>query len=57
VGGRECVRRCAGAEDKPNEKCRDAHIWYDADNQDKFTSYKLLISDVVDEKLVAVPGP
>ena len=45
--------RCA--EDKPNEKYRDAHIWYDADNQDKFTAYKLLICDVVDEKLVAVP--
>ena len=44
----------AGAEDKPNERYRDAHIWYDADNQDKFTAYKLLICDVVDEKLVAV---
>ena len=30
------------------------HIWYDADNQDKFTAYKLLTCDVVDEKLVAV---
>ena len=47
------VRRWAGAEDKPNEKYRDAHIWYDADNQDKFTAYKLPICDVVDEKLVA----
>ena len=41
------VRRSAGAEDKPNEKYRDAHIWYDADNEDKFTAYKLLICDVV----------
>jgi len=49
------VRRWAGAEDKPHEKYRDAHIWYDADNQDKFTACKLLICDVVDEKLVAVP--
>jgi hypothetical protein len=49
------VRRWAGAEDKPNEKYRDTHIWYDADNQDKFTAYKLPICDVVDEKLVAVP--
>jgi hypothetical protein len=48
------VRRWAGAEDKPNEKYREAHIWYDADNQDKFTAHKLLICDVVDEKLVAV---
>lgn len=27
------VRRSAGAEDKPNEKYRDAHIWYDADTR------------------------
>ena len=49
------ICRWAGAEDKPNEKYRDVHIWYDADNQDKFTAYKLLICDVVDENLVAVP--
>ena len=32
---------------RPNQKYRDAHIWYDADNQEKFTAYKLLICDVV----------
>jgi hypothetical protein len=49
------VRRWAGAEDEPNEKYRDAHLWYDADNKDNFTAYKLLIADVVDDDLRAVP--
>jgi hypothetical protein len=49
------VRRWAGAEDEPNEKYRDAHVWYDADNKDNFTGYKLLIADVVGGKLRAVP--
>ena len=49
------VRKWAGAEDEPNEKYRDAHVWYDADKKDNFTAYKLLIADVVNGKLVAVP--
>ena len=49
------VRKWAGAEDEPNQKYRSAHVWYDADNNDNFTAYKLPICDVVDEKLVAVP--
>ena len=49
------VRRWAGAEDEPNAKYRDAHVWYDADNKDNFTAYKMLIADVVGGKLVAVP--
>ena len=49
------VRKWADAEDEPNEKYRDAHVWYDADKKDNFTAYKLLIADVVDGKLVAVP--
>ncbi len=49
------VRRWAGAEDEPNEKYRDAHLWYDADNKDNFTAYKLLVADVIDDELRAVP--
>ena len=49
------VRRWAGAEDGPNEKYRDAHVWYDAESKDNFTAYKLLIADVVDGRLKAVP--
>jgi len=49
------VREWAGAEDEPNQKYRDAHVWYDADNKDNYTAYKLLIADVVDGRLKAVP--
>jgi len=49
------VRKWAGAEDEPNQKYRDAYVWYDADNKDNFTAYKLLIFDLVNGKLVAVP--
>ncbi|OMC54380.1 hypothetical protein A5745_20035 [Mycobacterium sp. IS-2888] len=49
------VRKWAGAEDKPNQKYRDAHIWYDSDNKDNFTAYKLLFADVIGGKLQAVP--
>ena len=49
------VREWAGAEDEPNEKYRDAHVWYDADKKDNFTAYKLLVADVVDGRLRAVP--
>jgi hypothetical protein len=49
------VRKWAGAEDKPNAKYRDAHIWYDADDADEFGAYKLPIADVIDGELKAVP--
>jgi hypothetical protein len=49
------VRAWAGAEDEPNQKYRDAHVWYDAEKKDNFTAYKMLIADVVDGKLTAVP--
>ncbi|SES48004.1 hypothetical protein SAMN05216199_0019 [Pedococcus cremeus] len=49
------VREWAGAEDGPNAKYRDAHVWYDGDKADNFTAYKLLIADVVDGRIRAVP--
>jgi hypothetical protein len=49
------VRKWAGADDEPNERYRDAHVWYDADRKDDFTAYKLLIADVVGGNLRAVP--
>jgi hypothetical protein len=49
------VRKWAGAQDKPNQKYRDAHIWYDSDNKDNFTAYKLLFADVIGGELRAVP--
>lgn len=49
------VRAWAKAEDEPNARYRDAHVWYDADAKENFGSYKLLVADVVDGRLVAVP--
>ena len=49
------VRKWANAEDEPNQKYRDAHVWYDSENKDNFTAYKLLIADVIDGSLKAVP--
>ncbi|MBB3602655.1 hypothetical protein FHT40_002288 [Mycolicibacterium sp. BK556] len=49
------VRTWAGVSDTPNAKYRDAHVWYDGDKKDNFTAYKLLIADVIDGKLTAVP--
>ena len=49
------IRAWAGAEDEPNEKYRDAHVWYDSAKKDNFTAYKLQIADIVDGELQAVP--
>lgn len=49
------VRSWADATDEPNEKYRNAHVWYDKENKDNFTAYKLLIADVIDGDLRAVP--
>ena len=49
------VRKWAGAEEKPNAKYRDAHIWYDAARKDQFGAYKLLIVDIIDNEPYAVP--
>lgn len=51
----ERIRRWAGAEAEPNEKYRDAHIWYDHEKKDNFTAYRLIIADVIDGKVRAVP--
>lgn len=49
------VRRWADAQEKPNAAYRKAHVWYDGDRADRFTSYKLLIADVVGGDLKVVP--
>jgi hypothetical protein len=54
-GAEKRVRSWAEAKDGPNEKYRDAHVWYDADKKDNFTAYKLLIADVIDGRPKVVP--
>jgi hypothetical protein len=49
------VRAWADATNAPNPAYRDTHVWYDADKKENFTAYKLLIADVIDGRLVAVP--
>ncbi len=49
------VRKWASAKEEPNTSYRDAHVWYDGSAPDNFGSYKLLIADVVDGTLTAVP--
>ncbi len=49
------VRKWGDAEDEPNQKYRDTHVWYDPDKKDNFTAYKLLICDVVNGKVLAIP--
>jgi len=49
------VRRWADAQDHPTPAYRDAHVWHDAPDDDEFGAYKLLIADVIDGRLHAVP--
>ena len=49
------VRAWADAEDNPNGKYRDAHLWYDAGRKQNFTAYKLLFTDIGYGRHVAVP--
>jgi hypothetical protein len=49
------VRKFTKAEEEPTTEYRNAHVWYDKDAKENFGSYKLLIADVVDGKLKAIP--
>ena len=49
------VREWADAQDQPNAKYREAHVWYDKENKENFGAYKLLIADMVEGRLTAVP--
>ena len=49
------VREWAGAEDGPNEKYKQAFLWWDSENEENFTAYKLQIADIVDGSLKVVP--
>ena len=55
AAARKRVRRWAGADDEPNAKYRNVHLWYDKDEKNNFGAYKLPIADVIDGKLTAVP--
>lgn len=56
VSAEKRVREWANAQDKPNDKYRKAFMWFDNENKDNFTAYKLPYADVIDDKLLAVPS-
>ena len=50
------VRAWANAEeDGPNTKYKKAFLWWDSENEELFTSYKLGVADIVDGSLKLVP--
>lgn len=53
------VRQWAGGgssiEDMDWDKYRQAFLWYDSDNQEAVTSYKLGVADIISGELTAVP--
>jgi len=49
------IRSWAEADDEPNAKYRRAFVWYDAENDETFGGYKLLIADIVGGEIKAVP--
>ena len=54
------IRTWAGADDGLTSasiwnKYKQCFVWWDSENPDKFSSYKLLIADIVDGRKVAVP--
>ena len=49
------VRVLTGSEDNPSATYKNAFLWVDSANSDKFGAYKLPFADVVDGKLTAVP--
>ena len=49
------VRAWAGADENPTDKYKKSFLWYDSDNEDLFTAYKLQIVDIVNGSPVVVP--
>lgn len=49
------VRSFFNIEDNAPDDYKKAFLWYDSENKDNLTAYKLPIADIVDGKLVAIP--
>lgn len=49
------VRKFTNSTDEPSSAYKKAFMWYDEDNSDNYTAYKLPYADVIGGKLVAVP--
>ena len=51
----ERIKKFTKSDEKPSEKYRKAFLWFDKDNLDDFSSYKIPIADVVDGEMKAIP--
>lgn len=49
------VKSLLESTDEPSETFRKAFLWTDSKNHEDFDGYKLLIADVIDGKLTAIP--
>ena len=49
------VRAFTDSKDKPSARYKKAFLYYDPDDEDNFSGYKLPIAEVIDGKLVAIP--
>lgn len=49
------VRAFTDSEDSPTSRYKRSFFWFDSENSDNFTAYKLPFADVVGGRLVAVP--
>ncbi len=49
------VRKLTNSGESPSETYKNAFLWYDSENAENFTAYKLPIADVIDGKLTAIP--
>ena len=49
------VRRFTDSEEKPSASYKKAFMYYDGEDAENFTAYKLPFADVVDGKLMAIP--
>ncbi len=52
---KERVKQFTDAMEAPTEEFKGAFIWLNEEKADSFEGFKLLIADVIEEKLVAVP--
>lgn len=49
------IRDYTGSSDKPSAEYKKYFMYYDAENAENFTAYKLLFADVIDGEVVIVP--
>jgi len=49
------VKQLTESKESPSAEFKQAYVWLDEDRVERYDGYKLLIADVVDGKLIAIP--